>query len=89
MGVLTFLTFSPGVLTFSDFFPLDKAGILTRTRHGRRNIYSINMRAHLRHPIEESCTVGQLLTLFLSPARVRSLKTNKEAFEEQFGNQKP
>jgi DNA-binding Lrp family transcriptional regulator len=68
---------------------LDQAGILTRTRHGRRNTYYINTSAHLRHPIEESCTVGHLLTLVLSSARVRRLEANKQAFEKQQGNQEP
>lgn len=62
---------------------LDEAGILTRVRHGRRNSYYIDTSAHLRHPIEESCTVGELLKLVLSPARVRKLEANKEAFDEQ------
>ena len=65
---------------------LDEAGILTREKHGRRNSYYINTNAHLRHPIEESCTVGELLKLVLSPARVRKLEANKEAFDEQQGN---
>ena len=69
---------------------LDEAGILTRVRHGRRNSYYINTNAHLRHPIEESCTVGELLKLVLSPARVRKLEANKEAFDEQqHGTQQP
>jgi DNA-binding IclR family transcriptional regulator len=62
---------------------LDEAGILTRVRHGRRNSYYIDTSAHLRHAIEESCTVGELLKLVLSPARVRKLEANKEAFDEQ------
>jgi hypothetical protein len=68
---------------------LDGAGILTRVRQGRRNSYYIDTNAHLRHPIEESCTVGELLRLVLSPARVRKLEANKEAFDEQHGSQKP
>jgi hypothetical protein len=68
---------------------LDEAGILTRVRQGRRNSYYIDTNAHLRHPIEESCTVGELLKLVLSPARVRKLEANKEAFDEQHGSQQP
>ena len=64
---------------------LDEAGILTRVKHGRRNSYYINTNAHLRHPIEEDCTVGELLKLVLSPARVRKLEANKEAFDQQRG----
>lgn len=65
---------------------LDEAGILTRERHGRRNSYYIDTNAHLRHPIEDSCTVGELLRLILSPARVRSLEANKEAYDMKHGN---
>ena len=68
---------------------LDHAGILTRTKHGRRNSYYIDTSAHLRHPIEENCTVGHLLTLILSPAHVRRLDANKQAFDKQLGNQEP
>lgn len=68
---------------------LDEAGILTRTRHGRRNSYYIDTSAHLRHQIEEDCTVGQLLTLILSPARVRRLEAKKKAFDKQLDKQKP
>ena len=66
---------------------LDDAGILTRVRHGRRNSYFIDTAAHLRHPIEEDCTVGELLTLILSSARVRKLEANKAAFDEQHSSQ--
>ena len=52
---------------------LDEAGILTRERLGRRNRYYINTHAHLRHPIEQECTVGELLRLVLPPARIRRL----------------
>ena len=65
---------------------LDDAGILTREKHGRRNSYYINTSAHLRHPIEESCTVGELLKFVLSPARVRKLEAKMEAYDEQHGN---
>ena len=66
---------------------LDEAGILTRVKHGRRNSYFINTNAHLRHPIEEDCTVGELLKLVLSPARVRKLEASKEAVDQQQGGQ--
>lgn len=50
---------------------LEEAGILERAREGRRNRYIINTEAHLRHAIEERCTVGELLETVLqqdSPA---------------------
>jgi len=40
---------------------LEEAGVLERERHGRRNRYRINRRGHLRHPLEEHCTLGGLL----------------------------
>ena len=40
---------------------LEDAGILERAKEGRRNHYVINTKAHLRHSIEEHCTVGDLL----------------------------
>ena len=66
---------------------LDEAGILTRVKHGRRNSYFIDTTAHLRHPIEQDCTVGELLGLVLAPARVRKLEANKAAFDEQHSSQ--
>ena len=53
---------------------LDEAGVLRREKHGRRNSYVIDTSAHLRHPLEEHCTVGELLQTILSPARVRRLE---------------
>jgi DNA-binding IclR family transcriptional regulator len=44
---------------------LEEAGILERVKEGRRNHYTINMDAHLRHEIEEHCTVGELLGTIL------------------------
>lgn len=44
---------------------LEEAGILERLKEGRRNRYNINSDAHLRHAIEEHCTVGELLETIL------------------------
>jgi len=44
---------------------LEEAGILERAKEGRRNHYVINTDAHLRHAIEEHCTVGELLKTVL------------------------
>ena len=44
---------------------LEDAGIVERAREGRRNHYVINTEAHLRHSIEEHCTVGELLQTVL------------------------
>jgi DNA-binding MarR family transcriptional regulator len=42
---------------------LEEAGIVTREKLGRRNTYRIDRTAHLRHPIESSRTVGDLIEL--------------------------
>ena len=44
---------------------LEEAGVIERAREGRRNHYVINTEAHLRHEIEEHCTVGELLETVL------------------------
>lgn len=62
---------------------LDEAGILTRVKHGRRNSYLIDTTVHLRHPIEEHCTVGELLSLILSPAGLRRLKAHNATLVDQ------
>jgi DNA-binding MarR family transcriptional regulator len=48
---------------------LEQAGVITRHREGRRNVYEINARAHLRHPVEGHRTVADLLDLAAEPAR--------------------
>ncbi|MCC5951467.1 MAG: winged helix-turn-helix transcriptional regulator [Acidimicrobiia bacterium] len=50
---------------------LVEAGYVTRTRHGRRNHYQIHPDAPLRHPLEDSHTIGELLTTLgrLTPKR--------------------
>lgn len=40
---------------------LHDAGVLIITKKGRRNTYRINRQVHLRHPIEQHKTVGNLL----------------------------
>jgi Mn-dependent DtxR family transcriptional regulator len=47
---------------------LDEAGYLTRTRHGRRNLYEVHEEMPLRHPRHSHHTVGELLG-FLESAR--------------------
>jgi DNA-binding MarR family transcriptional regulator len=42
---------------------LEAAGVLRRQRSGRRNVYHINMKCHLRHPLEGHCRVGELLEM--------------------------
>ena len=59
---------------------LDEAGILRREKHGRRNSYAIDTSAHLRHPLEAHCTVGEFLQTILSPSRVRQLEKDHASF---------
>ena len=42
---------------------LEDAGIVTRTREGRRNHYAVNPEARLRHSSDAHITVGELLGL--------------------------
>ncbi len=44
---------------------LEEAGIVTRTREGRRNHYTISEDARLRHPSDAGITVGDFLRLRL------------------------
>ena len=65
---------------------LDEAGILTREKQGRRNYYTIDLDAPLRHPIEAHCTVGQLLEMVLTRAELRQLKRRKTKQTHQRAN---
>ncbi len=47
---------------------LEEAGIITRTRDGRRNHYEVHRSLALRHPVEAGCTVGDLLTMVSASA---------------------
>ena len=58
---------------------LEEADILERVKEGRRNHYVINTNAHLRHAIEEHCTVGELLETIL---REHPSKTHKSENQE-------
>lgn len=42
---------------------LELAGVLERTRDGRRNTYRIDPTIPLRHPLESHCRVGHLLAI--------------------------
>ena len=42
---------------------LEEAGVLSRKRQGRRNVYSVNADKPLRHPVESHRNVSDLLTL--------------------------
>jgi len=42
---------------------LEEAGVIARTRQGRRTHYQINEQIPLRHPIEAGHSVGELVRL--------------------------
>lgn len=42
---------------------LEDGGVLSRTREGRRNRYTINEGAPLRHDLERHCHVGDLIEM--------------------------
>lgn len=42
---------------------LEEAGFIERLRDGRRTVYRLNRKAHLRHPIEAAHEIGELLKL--------------------------
>lgn len=48
---------------------LEQAGVLERERDGRRNHYRLNLDARLRHPLEEHCSVGELLESVIGPVQ--------------------
>ena len=53
---------------------LESAGVLERERAGRRNRYTMTADAPLRHPLEESCSVGGLLKWILAQRRAAAKK---------------
>ena len=52
---------------------LEQGGVVSRIREGRRNRYELHLSAHLRHPLEAECTVGELLALLLRPQEAKAL----------------
>lgn len=47
---------------------LERGGVLERHREGRVNTYRIHSDAHLRHPLEAHCRIGDLLALVTGAA---------------------
>lgn len=37
--------------------------MLSISKNGRSNVYSVNLDAHFRHDIEKNCTVGDIIDL--------------------------
>ena len=50
---------------------LEETGAITRIREGRRNRYEIHLDVPLRHPVEEPCTIRDLLVLAKAKSRRR------------------
>jgi DNA-binding MarR family transcriptional regulator len=40
---------------------LEEAGVITKKRIGRRNVYTLHTDTHLRHPVESHCTIKKLI----------------------------
>jgi DNA-binding IclR family transcriptional regulator len=53
---------------------LEDADVIVRHREGRRTHYEIHGECPLRHPIEEACSVGELLAPVL---KARALNTRR------------
>jgi len=62
---------------------LEAAGLLTRTREGRRNTYEINGNQHLRHPIEAHCTVEGLIRFVRDGEGAKSRTTGQPSKKER------
>ena len=45
---------------------LEEAGVIARTRKGRRTHYAINLRKPLRHPMEAEHSIGELMRFVAS-----------------------
>jgi DNA-binding transcriptional regulator PaaX len=43
---------------------LEEEGLLSRSRDGRRNVYTLHLDQPLRHPLEAHRTVSELVHLF-------------------------
>jgi DNA-binding MarR family transcriptional regulator len=50
-------------------YSLEGDGYITRTKEGRTNRYFVNMEKHLRHHLEQSHTIGDLMTDLCDPPR--------------------
>jgi len=48
---------------------LDQGGFIERERDGRKNHYTVHLGPSLRHPVENHCTVGDLVAMFSSGLR--------------------
>ena len=56
---------------------LEDGGVLARVRDGRRNRYELDVTAPLRHPLENTRTVGRLLEMLLEPREIKRLRLDR------------
>lgn len=56
---------------------LVEAGVLERSRKGRRNIYTVDTKLTLRHPLESHCTVADMLALVNAPPHKERKKAHQ------------
>jgi predicted ArsR family transcriptional regulator len=68
---------------------LEAAGVVRRTREGRRNHYDLDTSVRLRHPLEGNRSVASLLLSLLEPKDAKKLglratsRTKQAAAEDQ------
>ena len=56
---------------------LEQAGVVSRTRVGRRNHYEIDLEVPMRHPVESDQSVGSLLEMVLDAQSRRAIGLKK------------
>ena len=61
---------------------LEAAGYLTRTRTGRRTLYSVNPDMFFRHPAQEGLRVGPFLALLAAAGDARNPDGPEKAHDE-------
>lgn len=44
---------------------LEQEGFIAREKIGRQNEYKLNLKKPLRHPVEEKCTIGDLIQFII------------------------
>lgn len=57
---------------------LEAAGVITREKDGRRNVYHIDLSRPLRHPVERGRTVRDLLKLVDPPTGAKQSRSSRK-----------
>lgn len=55
---------------------LEHSNVVIKLRKGRRNLYKVHTASHLRHPLENKCTLRAMFTPILK-ASAKKLKSGK------------